>query len=80
MAALPDVTDGRRGATTRPVYFSKEEGFVNAKVYERSELTPGFQAEGPAVIEEYGSTTLIAPNDSFEIGQLREIHVHCGGK
>ena len=40
--------------------------------------TPGFQGEGPALIEEYGSTTLVWPGDSFEIGTLGEIRIRCG--
>jgi N-methylhydantoinase A/oxoprolinase/acetone carboxylase beta subunit len=42
-------------------------------------LEPGFGASGPAVIEEYGSTTVIWPGDRFEIGALHEIRIHCGG-
>ena len=44
----------------------------------RDALKPGFSAAGPAVIEEYGSTTLVWPDDRFEIGALHEIHIHCG--
>ena len=42
-------------------------------------LEPGFAADGPAVIEEYGSTTLIWPGDRFEIGGMGEIRIECGG-
>ena len=37
----------------------------------------GFAANGPAMIEEYGSTTLVWPGDRFEIGELHEIRIHC---
>jgi N-methylhydantoinase A/oxoprolinase/acetone carboxylase beta subunit len=40
-------------------------------------LEPGFNGVGPAVIEEYGSTTLVWPGDSFEIGALHEIRIQC---
>jgi N-methylhydantoinase A len=46
-------------------------------VYDRFALKPGFSAEGPAIIEEYGSTTVVWPGDSFEIGKLSEIVIHC---
>jgi len=48
------------------------------KIYDRASLAPGFKAAGPAVIEEFGSTTLIGPKDRFEIGELHEIRIHCG--
>ena len=38
----------------------------------------GLQGEGPALIEEYGSTTLIWPGDRFEVGELGEIRVQIG--
>ena len=42
-------------------------------------LAPGFKAAGPAVIEEYGSTTIVWPGDRFEIGELHEIRIYCAG-
>jgi hypothetical protein len=29
------------------------------------------------LIEEYGSTTLVAPGDRFEVGALGELRIHC---
>jgi N-methylhydantoinase A len=80
LASLPQISRGNMEASTRPIYFGQAGKRVMAKVYERSALAPGFAAEGPAVIEEYGSTTLVMPGDRFEIGPLREIRIHCGGK
>ena len=62
---------------SRPIYFKEKGGFVQAAVYQRAALASGFKADGPAVIEEYGSTTLVGPDDRFEIGPLREIRIHC---
>jgi N-methylhydantoinase A len=77
LAALP-----RRGAPARPpskrsVYFGGH-GMVEASVYDREGLSAGFAANGPAIVEEYGSTTLVWPGDRFEIGVLQEIRIHCG--
>ena len=44
-----------------PVYFGASGGTVETQVYDRSALAPGFKAKGPALIEEYGSTTLVWP-------------------
>jgi N-methylhydantoinase A len=53
---------------------------VETRIYDRDGLAPGFTADGPAVIEEYGSTTLVWPGDRFEIGPMREIRIRCGAK
>jgi N-methylhydantoinase A len=77
LASLPQIGKARGAPTSRPVYFGQKKQFVEARVYDRGALEPGFAAAGPAVIEEYGSTTLVGPDDRFEIGPLREIRIHC---
>ena len=62
----------------RPVYFGSARGFVTTRVYRREQLPVGYTADGPALIEEYGSTTVIGPTDRFEIGRLGEIRVNLG--
>jgi N-methylhydantoinase A len=63
---------------SRPVVFPGGQSPVPAKVFARRGLPFGFSAQGPAVIEEYGSTTLIGPTDKFEIGELGEIRITLG--
>ena len=83
----PDIANLRRKASsattpapqTRQVYFGSAGGTVVTAIYDRDVLEPGFAADGPAVIEEYGSTTLIWPGDRFEIGGMGEIRIECGG-
>jgi N-methylhydantoinase A len=60
----------------RPVYFPRT-GWTEAGIYDRYELPPGFKASGPAVIEEYGATTVVWPGDTFEVGALRELRIQC---
>jgi N-methylhydantoinase A len=48
-----DAVKGRR-----EVYF--EGGFRPCSVYERRRLNPGQEIDGPAVIEQAGSTTLLS--------------------
>ncbi len=62
----------------RMVHFGRARGWQDTAAYWRSALPVGFSATGPAVIEEYGSTTLVWPGDRFEVGSLRELHVFCG--
>jgi N-methylhydantoinase A len=80
IARLPRRAGKGRAANARPVYFGKEHGTLATQVYERDALPLGFEGAGPAVIEEYGSTTLVAPGDRFGIGTMGEIRIHCGGK
>lgn len=45
----------------RPVYFREAGGFVETRVYDRSRLKNGAVIEGPAIVEQVDSTTVIPP-------------------
>jgi N-methylhydantoinase A len=65
----PEVRTVPRGAHgpasgTRPVYF---DGWVDAAVYDRSQLGAGDVIVGPAVIEEFGSTVPVDPGFSAHV-------------
>ena len=62
---------------TRAVYFPELAARLPTAVYRRDSLPEGFSARGPAIIEDYGATTVVEPNDRFEIGQLGQITIHC---
>lgn len=53
-------------AETRSVYFAGH-GRIETPVFYRGELAPGASLEGPAVIQEYGSTTVLHPGDSVVV-------------
>jgi N-methylhydantoinase A len=63
------TTNGQRGAsgpyTERLVYF--EEGFVDCPVYRRAELAAGSSLDGPAIVEEFGSTTVVSPGWRLQV-------------
>ena len=61
----------------RPVWIPGAESYADVPIYDRSQLGIGFKEHGPAIIEEYGSTTLIGREDTFTIGKLGEIQVDC---
>ena len=81
----PEITRlGRSGATskhaelkTRPIFFLEEDRLLPTRIYDRYALQSGFRGAGPALIGEYGSSTLIGPADTFEIGKLGEIDIAC---
>lgn len=49
----------------RPVYFGR--AFRDTPIYDRATLPPGFTLAGPAVIEEFGSTTVVFPGHKLEV-------------
>ena len=56
----------------REVYF-KDPGWVSTAVYLRDSLSPGSIIEGPAIIEEYGSTTVVPPGWILRVDSLRNL-------
>ncbi|MEM0482906.1 MAG: hydantoinase/oxoprolinase family protein, partial [Nitrososphaerota archaeon] len=61
----PRSSDKLGAAAERKAYF--EDGWVDARVYARESLPAGFSAEGPAIIEEYDSTTVVPPGWGLEV-------------
>lgn len=51
---------------TRMVYFNDDTP-VSASIYDRAEMKPGQRVEGPAVIEQMDTTTLVYPGDVAEM-------------
>ena len=55
-----EAKDAYKGS--RPVYFREAGGFLDTQIYDRDRLGAGSALEGPAIIEERTSTTLV-PKD-----------------
>ena len=45
----------------RPVYFAESDGYVDCPIYDRYALPAGATFAGPAVVEEFDSTTVLHP-------------------
>jgi N-methylhydantoinase A/oxoprolinase/acetone carboxylase beta subunit len=56
----------------REVYFG-ETGFVPCQVVDRYALKPGDTFEGPAVVEERESTTVIGPGATVAVDQFHNL-------
>lgn len=57
----------------RRVYFGSEAGWVETPIYRRALLAAKLRFEGPAIVEEMSSTTIVQPGQSVfvdEIGNL----------
>lgn len=51
----------------RRVYFEESQTFLDAKIFEREKLLAGNVIDGPAIIEESNSTTLIHPGTAGKV-------------
>ena len=61
----------------RSVYYPLPHGRLSVPVWQRDQLPSGFELMGPAIIEEFSSTTVLMPGDHARVGRLGEITVEC---
>ena len=72
---------GRFGTTTvgicrsRAIYLDSAAQPTTCAVYARERLAPDTTIEGPAVIEEYASTTVLFPGDRLRVADTGELLV-----
>ena len=81
--ALPKVTGtGESGTTSVPgrrqVYFDNAEIPVDCPVYDRTSLAPGTVIAGPALVQEYASTTVIFERDRCTVADTGELIIAIG--
>jgi N-methylhydantoinase A len=68
-----DVQPTAATQAQRKVYMGERHGFLITPVYRRADLPPGAKLDGPAIIEEPASTTVVLPNDHVEVARTGEI-------
>jgi N-methylhydantoinase A len=54
---------------TRPAYFPEAGGYVETPVYDRYGLRARMSFDGPAIIEERESTTVVGPGATIIVDQ-----------
>jgi len=66
-----DTSDSSNHAilSKREVYFKEYKEFVECPIYKRSLLKPNNKIQGPAIVEEYDSTTVIYPDQTVTVDQ-----------
>jgi N-methylhydantoinase A len=62
----------------KPVYFRSAGDYVATPVYQRNLLKSGNQIQGPALIEEHASTTVIQPGDHLRVDALGNLNIAIG--
>ena len=63
---------------TRQAYFEAGGGYVDCRIYDRYLLVPGCTIQGPAIIEEHESTTVIGPLDRASVDQWLNLIIQVG--
>ena len=65
--------------TTKDVFF-RSHGFVSTPVLKRGELRSGNRVNGPALIEEHASTTVVQPGDVLTVDGLGNLQILIGSE
>lgn len=86
IGARPQIAFARlreSGATTpvghRPIYLDSTAQPTSCAIYRRDSLTPESLIEGPAVIEEFASTTVLFAGDRAHVADTGEIVIDVRG-
>jgi N-methylhydantoinase A len=73
---LPRVEPGARPEPARRrAYFPERGGWTDAAVYRRDQLHAGNQVDGPAIVEERESTTVLPPGTTATVDELGNLLV-----
>ena len=62
----------------RKTFFAEQQEWRATPVYPRMSLPIGARIAGPAIIEEFGATTVIGPADTLWVGALGELRIDIG--
>ncbi|MDE2374606.1 MAG: hypothetical protein KGL96_10295, partial [Hyphomicrobiales bacterium] len=71
-------TAGTPKQASRPVYFGG--GYRDTPVFDRASLPAGFSCEGPAIVEEFGSTTVMMQGQHLTVDPHGILIIRAAGK
>jgi N-methylhydantoinase A len=76
----PVAEAGGEGAETaiiavRPVEFGVLGGRVDTPIYDRAKLKAGHRVDGPALVQEYASTTVLPPGDRLTVDRIGNLDI-----
>lgn len=76
----PPASLGNKKEKRRQAYFPDINAFVETPVIAESALVAGQTLEGPALIEQAGSTVVVGPSDQFGLDTFGNIRVVIGAR
>jgi N-methylhydantoinase A len=74
LPSLPQTGGTALPRVTRPVFF-QSHGLIDCPIVQRQDLPAGFRAEGPMVIEEVVSTTLVHPGQRIAVDRVGVVRI-----
>ena len=80
-STMPELRRDRSGPTpigSRDVYFSEVDGFVTCPIYWRDDLAAGHTLQGPAVVEEDFSLTMLLPEQRLQVDNWGNLIIRTG--
>lgn len=63
----------------REVYFGSQHGWLDTPVYRRSDLAAGTDIDGPIIVEEMSSTTVVLPGQTCVVDPIGNLHIRRQG-
>lgn len=81
-SAVTAGTPGGSDAINRrkSIYFRSAGAYIETPVYARSELQAGHTIDGPALVEEHASTTVLQPNDTLRVDEMGNLLLTIGSE
>jgi len=79
--SLSDV-DRQEGAAVQPAgsrraFFAECGGFTDVPVYDRLDLAPGFRRDGPLIVEQLDSTTIVGGGQSMHVDDFGNLIIRA---
>ncbi|TAN20737.1 MAG: hydantoinase/oxoprolinase family protein [Actinomycetota bacterium] len=76
----PDVVEGAALKSHRSAWFDSAGDFVSTPVYDRVRLAPGMRIDGPAIVEQTDSATVVEPGMHFTIDPVGNLIIDLTGQ
>src|SRR3954470_6996074 len=71
--------DAPEASSRREVYFAEAGGYVDSPIYDRYVLGAGARLAGPAVVEEFDSTTVVHPGYGLRVDEHGNLFIEKEG-
>ena len=63
----------------RRIFFGRDLGFRDTPIYDRDRLEPGHEVDGPAVVEQMDTTTVIHPEQQARVDDYKNLIITAKG-